>query len=731
MIGPTIIGSIRRFYRIVALTTGLALFAGLVWILVSPSEYAGTASIVLTPPPASLTVGLNTSHIPNATFQGQQVAIIQSSEVAAGAATILNSKFPDSHVTASQVQSGTTVKLPTPGAAGSNGAATKVTVTLPSNTLAPAGANAVIASYLQVSHADIRQQARSSINAIDSEIAKTTSAIQAIPAPTSSKTTPTTSPSPSSTSHTGTTVVHAPRTTTTRPARTTTTRAPRTTTTTTRPPRTTTSKPTTTSSSSTSTSASARLAPNVGQLTSFTPSPAGHVVLTADAASTTTTSPVPGGNTGAGTTATTTTTSSSSSSSGGSSDDSSNANNAQQRAALQSTLSNLNKDKAQVSVNEQIDLAFTPTIFPATAPGVPANGNYLRTLLISLAIGFLVGAIIAFVLASTRRRFEKATDPQLVYRVPLITTVPAFAVPVWTRVALPILTAPTDEAAEAYRTLATVLRARRNESDCIIVSFSAADLGSGTTTTVANCGLALAEMGERALVIDGDPLGRGLTQALVEDAEPMDLGMPHLGLTELLEGRSLDETIVPAIGNTGLMVVPSGRNTDMAIHRWRSSIMRVALENLTERFDVILIDTPPMGTSSFSLDLAGIAEHLVMVIPHYDLVELHDGIARRLPMVAIELMGYVYNGTPASVRFVPYFPIIRGSQPAPLGPAPAPLYRAEPTTLGTAPAGTVGATGAIATATREEEMATGHVPPVENPDDTLAVPLVTPDEPRS
>ena len=63
------------------------------------------------------------------------------------------------------------------------------------------------------------------------------------------------------------------------------------------------------------------------------------------------------------------------------------------------------------------------------------------------------------------------------------------------------------------------------------------------------------------------------------------------------------------------MVVPSGRDTDMAIHRWRSGTMRTALENLSERFDVILIDTPPMGTSSFSLDLAGVAEHLILVIP--------------------------------------------------------------------------------------------------------------------
>ena len=387
-------------------------------------------------------------------------------------------------------------------------------------------------------------------------------------------------------------------------------------------------------------------------------------------------------------------------------------------------------------MNEQVDLAYTPTIFAATAPGVPANGNYLRTLLISTLIGLFIGTIIAFVLASSRRRFESATDPQKVYGVPLMTTVPAFEAMVWSAATLPILTAPTDEAAEAYRTLGTLLRARRGNSDCVVVAFSAADLSSGTTTTVANCGLALAEMGERVLVIDGDPLGRGLTQALVVDTNGMGTGLPPLGLPELLEGRSLAETMVPALGTTDLMVVPSGRDTDMAIHRWRSGTMRTALENLSERFDVILIDTPPMGTSSFSLDLAGVAEHLVLVIPHNDLIELHQGIARRLAMVGVELLGYVYNGTPSSIRFAPYFPIVRGAPVAPLdrGASPISTYVSPlppPPSQPPPPATHDGVgepqTVTVATVLREEEHETGQFPAAGGyNDDTGVVQVSTP-----
>ena len=128
-------------------------------------------------------------------------------------------------------------------------------------------------------------------------------------------------------------------------------------------------------------------------LASLNPAPA-RAVLTADTTATTAA-------TGADPSSTTTTTvpgSSPSSTSASSSTSGSSTN--QQRAALQATLSSLNHNKAQVKVNEQVDLAYRPTIFAATAPGVQANGNFFRTLLISMLIGFFIGTVIAFVLAA-------------------------------------------------------------------------------------------------------------------------------------------------------------------------------------------------------------------------------------------------------------------------------------------------------------------------------------------
>jgi Mrp family chromosome partitioning ATPase len=636
MIGPTIVGSIVRFRRIVIFATVVAFILGFFWVLIAPAKYAGKAGIVITPLPATLSPGTATTHVTPATYNAQQVTLLQSAGVAQGAATIVNGLFPAAHLTGPEVQAATVVKPPVPGTTTSNGSTTQVIVTLGSPTYAAATANSVIKSYLAHSKVTIHQQASNSVAALNVAINQTKAQINSLAAPTrtSTNTAPATT-TPTTPAGTGT--AHPPATTTTRPPRTTTTRAPRTTTT--RPPRT-----TTTTAPATTTTAAALVGPRSEvsiQLASYQPGNAANVTLV-DTATTTTTAPATG-------------TSGSSSTSS-----SSNANIISQRAALQTTLANLNRSKAQVQVNEAVDLAFQPTTVRATIPTSAVNGNYFRTLLIFSAAGLLIGILIAFVLASSRRRFENAADPEALYGVAMITTVPAFELPAWSRVALPVLTDPTDEPAEAYRILATVLRARRSDSDCLVVAFSAADLGAGTTTTVANCGLALAEMGERVLVIDGDPLGRGLTQALVDQQPTGGLGLAPLGLSELLEGFTLAETAIPAVGNPDLMIVPAGRSTDMAVRRWRTATMRSALEDMSERFDVVLIDTPPMGTASFSMDLSSIAEHLVLVIPHFDFVDLHESIARRLPIIGIELLGYVYNGALSNIRFAPYFPVLRG-----------------------------------------------------------------------
>lgn len=110
--------------------------------------------------------------------------------------------------------------------------------------------------------------------------------------------------------------------------------------------------------------------------------------------------------------------------------------------------------------------------------------------------------------------------------------------------------------------------------------------GVGKTTSVVSIGAGLAEAGRRVLLIDLDPQAN-LTQTLGVNSD-------------LTIYRSMREGIPlsPVEVTTGLSVVPSefdlsGVEVEIGQRKDRNRILRSLIVPLTDRYDYILIDTPP------------------------------------------------------------------------------------------------------------------------------------------
>jgi len=136
---------------------------------------------------------------------------------------------------------------------------------------------------------------------------------------------------------------------------------------------------------------------------------------------------------------------------------------------------------------------------------------------------------------------------------------------------------------------------RRRAAQARVVLALSAKGGVGKTTLVANLGLALAvRHGLRVAAVDGD-LTRGDLARL--------LGVePTAGLLELVSGRwpggigaALERTLVHLQGgNLALLPVPGGSLSQG--QPWAALTTRQAqaiLAALSQRFDVVLLDTPP------------------------------------------------------------------------------------------------------------------------------------------
>jgi len=116
--------------------------------------------------------------------------------------------------------------------------------------------------------------------------------------------------------------------------------------------------------------------------------------------------------------------------------------------------------------------------------------------------------------------------------------------------------------------------------------------GVGKTTTAVNLGAALAELGQRVLLVDCDPQGNA-TSGLGIDRRRVERSVYDVLLDDVAAALAVRQTVVP-----GLAILPStldlaGAELELVAASTRESRLRDALQPLRAEFAWILIDCPP------------------------------------------------------------------------------------------------------------------------------------------
>ncbi len=164
--------------------------------------------------------------------------------------------------------------------------------------------------------------------------------------------------------------------------------------------------------------------------------------------------------------------------------------------------------------------------------------------------------------------------------------------------------------ADAYRSAITsILLSRVNGVAPRVLLVTSPRPKAGKTTTVANLGISLAEIGRRVLLIDGDlrspRLGRlfGLQFAS--------------GLSDvLLDGGSGTVTLNSVIRPSavpGLDVLPGGSEPGNISKLLHSSTLDSLLESARSEYDFVLIDTPPMVGMADARLLSRVADGVILI----------------------------------------------------------------------------------------------------------------------
>ena len=166
-----------------------------------------------------------------------------------------------------------------------------------------------------------------------------------------------------------------------------------------------------------------------------------------------------------------------------------------------------------------------------------------------------------------------------------------------------------------------------------VYMITSAVAGEGKTSLTLALGMAFATSGKRTLLIDADPIGRGLSRRLQQDTAP--------GLLDCFDGAGLS-LVKPLAHNVS--VLPAGQGEERRVDTgfgWEE--LEWLLNEGPLRYDVILIDTGPLLSSLQAPIVAQVADHVIMTVASGLKETLAKQSFRLMRSLDIAVAGVVFN----------------------------------------------------------------------------------------
>lgn len=258
----------------------------------------------------------------------------------------------------------------------------------------------------------------------------------------------------------------------------------------------------------------------------------------------------------------------------------------------------------EVPVGESQPAAFATVVSDAAVPEQADPPSKLQLIGIGLLAGFVLGLLLGLLADFTDRRVRRPGDlEQAAQGIPVLGEVPT-SKSLAEGSALLDFRGGSSAASEALRRVRTSLRfVGGNETPVYLIT--SALPGEGKTFTAANLARAFAEAGDRTLVIGADLRNPSLGTVF---------GMPaDTGLSNLLAGQVDVEDVVFPGADGDPDVLPAGPVPPNPSELLGNGRIKDLLSWARERYDVIIVDAPPVGAVTDAVILAPVIDATILV----------------------------------------------------------------------------------------------------------------------
>lgn len=293
----------------------------------------------------------------------------------------------------------------------------------------------------------------------------------------------------------------------------------------------------------------------------------------------------------------------------------------------------------------------------ALPPAAAFRPSLKRNLVLGGALGLFLGIGLVFVAEYLDRRVKSPEEVDRLVGLPVLATIPDVsadggyaAYGYGSKKAKGRASPPADQglvielvphfhpklaAAEAYRTLRTALLLS-SAGGLRSVVISSAVAGEGKTVTAANLAVVLAQLGREVALVDGD-LRRSRQHQIFSVSN-------RLGLANYLAGDAPTENIIFPTRIPKLSLIPAGPHPPNPAELLSSSLMSDLLTMLQQRFQFVVVDTPPvLPVTDASIVSAHCAGLVLCVGANQVLREELRSCWERLQVAGVRVLGVVVN----------------------------------------------------------------------------------------
>jgi len=283
----------------------------------------------------------------------------------------------------------------------------------------------------------------------------------------------------------------------------------------------------------------------------------------------------------------------------------------------------------QTGIEVEVPRTTVEIIEEAEAPERPSSPLVVLNIFLSVVLGLLAGTGLAFFVEYLDVSIKTVDEVEKYLGLPVLAVIPQQSRPLTEA-------GQSSGQGEAYRALRTSLALLAREGRQKVFTVISGGVGEGKSTTLFNLAYVCAEQGSKVLIIDSD-LRRPVQHKMVGLAN-------RTGMVNVLTDELKIEDVVQETGVPNLWMMTSGRLRRGSLGIMNNSRLRAMLDALKDRYDFVLLDSPPILGVTDAAILASEADGVLLVVQYRKYPKIISLRAKRMiENAGGHLMGAVLN----------------------------------------------------------------------------------------